>query len=432
LSAGVEAAGVYRRSLLAATALLAGCGARPPLDEGTATGTATATRDRARAGVGPSDVSAYGFVHVRADGNRLVPGRAAVPEADPVDVSLPAPADWLVAAPVDGGDATVWAATLADGRRRAYRLADGRAERLSVAGDATGAPLLAVTPDGPRLLGGVTPLAPPAPVPTGLAAVRRDGRLSLVGRGLDLAAPPDARVVAGDGRLFVLADATEAYGHGALGDEVEAETVAVVDPASGVVRRLSPPTGVIEGLAPILADVDGDGDREVVVTASDEAGGARLVALRPGGGVAATGPPVGTGFRWRHQIAVAPFGPGGETEAVAVRTPHLGGTAEFYRADGDRLRIVARRAGGYASHRLGSRNLGMAVAGDLDGDGRVELLVPGPDGRLVALRRVPGGVEPVWSVPAAGLRTNLAAARGPGGTVLGAGLGERLRLWPAR
>lgn len=421
---------MYRRRLLSATALLAGCGARPPLDEGTATG--TASRGRARAGVGPSDVSAYGFVHHRPDGNRLVPGRAAVPDSDPVDVSLPAPADWLVAAPADGGDATLWGAVLADGRRRAYRLADGRPERVSVAGDATGPPLLAVTPDGPRLLGGVSPLAPPAPVPTGLAAVRRDGRLSLVGRDLDVAAPPDARVIAGDGRLFVLADATDEYGHGALGDEVEAETVAVIDPASGVVGRLAPPTGVIEGLAPILADLDGDGDRELVVTASDDAGGARLVALRPDGGVAATGPPVGTGFRWRHQIAVAPFGPGGETEAVAVRTPHLGGTAEFYRADGDALRIVASRDGGYASHRLGSRTLGMAAAGDLDGDGRIELLVPGPDGRLIALRRVAGGIEPVWSVPAAGLRTNLAAARGPGGTALGAGLGETLRLWPAR
>jgi hypothetical protein len=219
--------------------------------------------------------------------------------------------------------------------------------------------------------------------------------------------------------------------------------VAVLDPAGGVEARLDPPDGVIEGVAPIVADVDGDGDREVVVTASDADRGARVVALpdvgtgsRSGAGAGAdalVGPAVGTGFRWRHQLAVAPFGPDGGTELAAVETPHVGGTAEFYRAAGDRLELVAARRG-YSSHAIGSRNLDGGVAGDFDADGRTELLVPDdPRRELAGLRRVAGGtVTEAWRLPLGGrLTTNLCAVEGAGGVVVAAGREGALRVWPA-
>jgi len=111
-----------------------------------------------------------------------------------------------------------------------------------------------------------------------------------------------------------------------------------------------------------------------MVTVSDLVGGARVVAYDETGQLVEEGPAVGAGFRWRNQIAVGPFGPDGETELAVVLTPHIGGVVEFYRMRAGKLDIVARFSGP-TSHVNGSRNLDMALAGDLDEDGRTELLV---------------------------------------------------------
>jgi hypothetical protein len=270
------------------------------------------------------------------------------------------------------------------------------------------------------------------PTPAGWVAVTPGGTVRLPdGRHVDVGAIPDARVVRGGERLYVLASRTREYAHGVLGDALEAGSVAVFDPVAGLETELDAPSGVIEGLGPIVADVDGDGEREVVVTTSDADRGARLVALAASGASMA-GPAVGSGFRWRHQLAVAPFGPDGETEVAAVKTPHIGGTAEFYRAREGRLDLVASRRG-YSTHSIGSRTLDNAVAGDLDGDGRVELLVPDdPHRELAGLRREGERVAEAWRVPVGGgLTSNLCAVEGPDGVVVAAGREGTLRVWPA-
>ncbi|MFB6304587.1 MAG: hypothetical protein ABEH47_05430 [Haloferacaceae archaeon] len=419
-----------RRYLLSLVAGLAGCGARPAADGPAATGTSEDTF-----GVPLSADATYGYTYLRPDGNRFAAGRGRVPDASPVDVSLSAPVEWVVAAPEDAGPATVWGVLMADSGVRALRV-DGCSvtDITPVTANGEGPPLLVSNDGRVRLLNAGSAFSHPTPIPNGAATVDRyDTTLSVPGGPLEVEAIPDARVVVADGLVYVLGKATDRYAHGVLGDEIEGGAVAVVDPRTRDVRYLRPESGVIEDTKPIVTDVDGDGDLEVLVPVSDADRGTRLVTFRPGGGVEATGPPVGTGYRWRHQIAVGPFGPGGEREIAAVRTPHLGGVAEFYRADGDEIRLVATRDGGYASHRSGSRNLDMAAAGDFDGDGRPELLVPGGDGRrLVALRRTDGGVAEAWTVPVGGrLRTNVAAAAGERGLTLGVGRGETLRLWPA-
>jgi hypothetical protein len=81
-----------------------------------------------------------------------------------------------------------------------------------------------------------------------------------------------------------------------------------------------------------------------------------------------------------------------------------------------------------------SRNLDAARAGDLDGDGRWELLVPGPNyDELVAIRHAKSGVETAWSLPSGGtLTTNLASATNSRGRAqVAAGRTDRvLRIWP--
>jgi hypothetical protein len=149
--------------------------------------------------------------------------------------------------------------------------------------------------------------------------------------------------------------------------------------------------------------------------------------------VIAESEPIGTGFRWMHQIAVAPFGPNGEIEIAVVETPHIGGIANFYRLVGDKLVLVASKAGGYMSHVNGSRNLDQAVEGDFDGDGHVELLVPSRDQKkLIALRRVGDSVEEVWELELGSrLASNLAVLLADDESlILGAATEDgRLLIW---
>jgi hypothetical protein len=375
----------------------------------------------------------------------VVDGRGSLPDSEPVDVPLDGRPGWLAAVPRgggtqrssgssggpptdDAGTGTLWVAVLTDGRTVGVRLVGREPTRVPVLGaSGSGPPTLAPAP--PRLLSvaGGSPRSSPVRVGESLVAVTADGAVVVDGPGRtvrsDVGALPDARPVTDGRRGWVLSGATDRYRHGALGDDVEATRVTAVAPDGATDHREAPDGTVIEGTAPIL--VGGD----PLVTASDAAAGARLVLLTDDGPV--SGPPVGTGFRWRHQLAAAQFGPDGSPEVAAVRTPHVGGTAEFYRREGGSLRLVGTLRG-YSSHRYGSRNLDSALAGDLDGDGRVELLVPDdPQTALAGLRRTADGAREAWRVPlGARLATNVAAATHEGRTTVGVGLPDRLRLWP--
>lgn len=426
-----------RRAFLAAgMTALAGCGASrfrsrratPNASSEPSPVTSTAMSPAAY----PPPDAPLGLTYHSLTGNRLVDARATLTETRPTTYSLPGTPRWLVGVPAPG-DSIHLVAVLDGGRPVGFRVdPDGTAERLKGMPDSVSGPPALLGGESSRLLTRGAARSHPVPFAGGLAFVGADGRVVLdteAGRSTHAVdALPDARPVTDGQRLYVLSDATDEYGHGVLGDAIEAGGVAVFD-STGHRRTLRPPKGtVIEGLAPIVTDL-GD-ERVVVVTASDGTAGARIVALDPTGGVLARGPPVGAGFRWRHQLAVAPFDPGGRREVAVVRTPHIGGVAEFYRREGDRLVLAATADGDYASHRIGSRNLDMALAGRFD-CGRPRVLVPARGGRrLVALARTPDGVDEVWSLPVGGrLTTNLAAVDTGGTASMAVGFAGGLRVW---
>lgn len=392
---------------------------------------------------------AFGYTHQRPDGNRLADGRGAMPEVSPVDLSLPGEPHWVVAAAQ--GQASVWTVILADGRVHAYRLQERMLEEMAITPTvlAGAPPLLRVSGEDISLV--MPPAANRAPTHPvilpengGLAYLDINGRLliSVLGNGTRIlfeGALPDARLLQDDaGRLLFLSNPTDRYAHGVLGDEIEAGGITLLEPlvedGPATTIAIDPPS-VVEGIAPIWADLSGDGQREIVVTVSNNRDGARIVVFDESGNQVARGPAVGQGSRWRHQIAVAPFGPQGSVELVDVLTPHIGGVVEFYRLDGDELSIVAE-VPGYTSHIIGTRNLDMAVAGDFDGDGRPELLLPNQARtELGAIQRSEEGATVDWSVPV-GARavTNLASATLQDGS-LAVGVGREdgvLRIWPPR
>jgi hypothetical protein len=338
---------------------------------------------------------------------------------------------------------------LEDGRVQAFSVDDaGVIERgMTPAALPPGMPpLLIISGDGASLLSveeaGGSPLTHPVPIRGGeyVAVLTGDGDLGLWKDGrvdrLPLNALPDGRILLDDDdRMLLLGEATDRYGHGVLGDDAEAAKIFLLESAPELQVLTSidiPEPGVVEGIAPIWADLDGDGEREIIVTLSDADQGARLVVYAETGGLKAASEPIGRGFRWRHQLAVAAFGPAGEIELASVLTPHIGGMVQFFRMVDGELRLVAER-GGFTSHMLGSRNLDMAVAGDFDGDGRVELVLPDQGRRLLgAIRRTDPGAEVAWEIELEGaLSTNLAAVTLEDGSLgLGAGTTARvLRLW---
>lgn len=398
--------------------------------------------------IGQSSPS-IGYTYQRPDGNRLVSGIGRGPHFQTIDIPLAGTPQWLVVAAL--GEGSLWVATLQNGQAQGFRVTGRRFTPVSIAPTTLPPhmpPLLIVEREGATRLGNVvTPSAATRTHPAVLdwpasryAYITADGDLVVKSGDLETRLPvralPDARVLGDErGRLLLLSDPTNRYRHGVLGDALEASSISLVEtiPVPRVVLTIPVAApAVIEGISPIWADLDGDGAREIIVTVSDPQVGARIVVFDESGAQRAAGPPIGAGFRWRHQLAVAHFGPNRELELVAVQTPHIGGTVEFYRLAGNTLTIVASEYG-YSTHAIGSSNLDTAVAGDWDGDGNVEILIPNSFfNQLMAVRRTTNGIAVPWHLPAGGtLRTNLAAVRLSDGRVaLGVGTDkDALRLW---
>jgi hypothetical protein len=389
----------------------------------------------------------YGYTYQRADGNRVVAGQGDVPNLMPIDIPLEGTPQWVTAVPLAQG--VLWGVVLTDGRTQAFLANNG--EVTPIASNALTphiAPVLTVDPvQGQALF-----LNPPSADPDGSAPIIYNNaghiahantarELTLVNAGEIIAQPPvtvlpDARLLFdGHGRLLLLTDPTDRYPHGALGDAIEAGGFALIqtDPEIKVIAHfLIPEPQVAEGIMPLWADWNSDGKREILLTLSDANQGAQFVLFAEDGTQLASGPAIGQGNRWRHQIAIAPFGPGGEIELTAVRTPHLDSVVEFYQWQGDELTLVAELPG-YTSHVIGSRNLDMAMAGDFDGDGRIELLLPTPDRtQLGGIQRTDEGATAVYHLDIGGeLATNLAGVMtGAGETAVGLGRSDNvLRIW---
>jgi hypothetical protein len=182
-----------------------------------------------------------------------------------------------------------------------------------------------------------------------------------------------------------LADGTDRYPHGALGDKIEASAVRALTAKRKPVEFVLREDSVFEDLVPRLMDVDGDGRDEILVVRSHKEGGGSLMLLGLRGDRLvrlAESQAIGTPNRWINPIGAADFDGDGQIEIAAVETPHTDGQLLIFKIEGRRLREVGRFAG-YTNHIFGSTELGMAAILDVNGDGIPDIVLPTQDRRTL-------------------------------------------------
>ncbi len=257
---------------------------------------------------------------------------------------------------------------------------------------------------------------------------------------LSVHALPDTRILIDDHeRLLVLNAPVNRYQHGILGDKTEAGGFVIIDAKSmKVIHSVTiDPPDVIESLQPIWADWDGDGEREVDLTLSNNNTGSRLALFSEAGKLLAQGPPIGKGHRWRDALTIAPFGPDGRRELAEVITPHIGGILQYVYWDKAHGALKpAASADHYSTHDIGTRNLDLFAAADWDRDGTPELLLPNQSkSGLAVVKRTTAGIQQIASFVLNGkLSTNISvlAIQQDAGTQSIAAAGTKegiLKLW---
>ena len=144
---------------------------------------------------------------------------------------------------------------------------------------------------------------------------------------------------------------TDRYDHAVLGDAMEWGGLDLTTASGQVLRVTLPESRVFEDVTTRLADLDGDGDREVVVVETDIARGAMLAVYDASGRVAATAP-FGETHRWLAPAGIADLDGDGRIEIAYVDRPHLARELVVVRLEGAELIELARLAG-LTNHRIG-------------------------------------------------------------------------------
>ena len=196
---------------------------------------------------------------------------------------------------------------------------------------------------------------------------------------------PDGHVAtreSGEIRTAWYAEPTDRYGHGVIGDAIEAGALVIETAAGEKLTFRLPEDQVFEDRTPRLADLDGDGRIEVVTIRASTRQGGSVAIYGLGGGtlveLAAT-PFIGRPNRWLNIAGIGDYADTPGREIALVVTPHIGGTLQVYRFSEYGLNRVAE-ARGFSNHEIGSPQLDLSASADLDGDGLLEMILP-TDGR---------------------------------------------------
>ena len=372
---------------------------------------------------------------VQSSGNKLAAGHIDLRNVNPLKIDLPHRPQWIVGSPWKNG--LLWSIQFTDLTTSHFFVLGRQVEELDLSNEMPGQTILArlSAPPGSgsfTIPSNQSPSADSHPVrispSSGSVWLDKSGNLvqqfGNTTRTLPLNALPDARLAHNSrDTIAVLSDPTTSYIHNVLGDIYEAASISLVRIHPNAVnqpqliRKITMQNNwVIEGISPIFADWDGDGSLEVLVTRSRSGDGGQLALFSMNGDLLATSASIGRSFRWRHQIAIAPFSPEPDSPPLlaAVLTPHIGGVIEYFQWDGPQSNSIkpVHRLAGFTSHIIATRNLDMAVAGDFLNDGRPSLLIPSQSRSSLGIIRLDtNGPQVIHSIPLASpITTNIGVA----------------------
>lgn len=207
---------------------------------------------------------------------------------------------------------------------------------------------------------------------------------------------PDGVVARGTRNIAAawLSDPTDRYRHFVLGSQHEAATLVVSTTDRRLFRLTLPEDSVFEDRNPRIADVDGDGQDEILVVRSYTKKGAALAIAQvhdpEGLVIALETPPIGEPNRWLNPAGVADFDGDGRPEVALVVKPHVGGELQLWRFEDDRKRLLLT-ADDVSNHVIGSRHQRLSAIADFDGDGTPELAIPSFDRRSIRFLSFKGG-----------------------------------------
>lgn len=185
--------------------------------------------------------------------------------------------------------------------------------------------------------------------------------------------------------------ATDVYSHGVLGDKIEGSILTLSSSSTeaecGMFTAYAGDTHVFEDTAPRLFDMDGDGKNEVIATRSHFQKGAQLVVYKEGREgrleILAATPYIGQRFRWLSVVGAGDLDGDGQMEIAYVDRPHLAKTIRIVNIQGDQL-VEEAAATGVTNHRIGERDI---AGGIRDCGNGLELIVASADwSQLLAVR----------------------------------------------
>jgi hypothetical protein len=238
---------------------------------------------------------------------------------------------------------------------------------------------------------------------------------------------PDGHVATGthDIARAWLAEPTDRYEHGVLGDKTEAGSVVIETTAGKRLTVRLKPDAVFEDLKVRIVDLDGDGHDEIVLVKSYLKRGAALAVIGERHGnyeVIAETPPLGQPNLWLDPAGIADFTGDGKPKIALVRQPHAVGMLELWAWRNGNLQKLAEMPG-FANHIAGSRDIDMSAVADFDGDGKPDLALPSFDRTHLRIVSFAPGAHEIANVPLpAKAATNLAltpGGKGPPLVVLG-------------
>lgn len=178
---------------------------------------------------------------------------------------------------------------------------------------------------------------------------------------------------------------TKRYPHFVQGSKYEPGGVRVKLRGGNVLTLMLDDTHVFEDRQPRLADLDGDGEDELVVVLTALDKGASLAAFSVVDGalkLKAQTPYIGRPYRWLNPAGIADFDGDGKLDVALVAMPHLVKRLDVWSLVGGKFKRWGAFEG-YSNHRNGSVHTGMSAVSDFDGDGIADLALPGADRRSI-------------------------------------------------